>query len=249
MAIEEHNRKKLPGAVKISTWTLARLDAEDVSKAAAQARKKSKILQPVVRRECLVELETDNSFGNRNGRIASRIDHRRRGGTSKRGGSSRLPSNLSLERLAKISASATDSNESDIDPVRCTNLAPLQHEARTAFHTSRAMSCTEILASSSPESSLESPDQFEMASGTEAILASSVDDTSSQKEIRFSRSTSDGYEASGGEDSDRVPSRIVHRSSNWSNLAFNSGRNTTIDNILRASTSTGMNVSNLGRPF
>ncbi|PWA37734.1 putative protein S-acyltransferase 22 [Artemisia annua] len=36
--------------VKISPWTLARLDAEEVSEAAAEGRKRSKILQPVSRK-------------------------------------------------------------------------------------------------------------------------------------------------------------------------------------------------------
>lgn len=61
-AVEEPIKKKNP-PVKISPWTLARLNAEEVSKAAAEARKKSKILQPVVRRPGPLNLERDNSFG------------------------------------------------------------------------------------------------------------------------------------------------------------------------------------------
>ncbi|XLR65053.1 hypothetical protein S83_015725 [Arachis hypogaea] len=38
---EEPSKRKNPGAVKISPWTLARLNAEEVSKAAAEARKSS----------------------------------------------------------------------------------------------------------------------------------------------------------------------------------------------------------------
>lgn len=41
MGGEEIIKKKNAGAVKISPWTLARLNAEEVSKAAAEARKKS----------------------------------------------------------------------------------------------------------------------------------------------------------------------------------------------------------------
>lgn len=41
-------------------------------------------------------------------------------------------------------------------------------------------------------------------------------------ELPLSRSTSDGYEASGGEDSDRVPPRIINRSTNWSSILFGS---------------------------
>jgi hypothetical protein len=47
-AREEQFKKKNPGAVKISPWILERLNGEEVSKAAAEARKKSKILQPVL---------------------------------------------------------------------------------------------------------------------------------------------------------------------------------------------------------
>ncbi|GMP93920.1 hypothetical protein CsSME_00043559 [Camellia sinensis var. sinensis] len=51
MVSDETIKKKNTAAVKISPWTLARLNAEEVSKVAAEARKRSKILQPVVRRE------------------------------------------------------------------------------------------------------------------------------------------------------------------------------------------------------
>lgn len=36
-----------------------------------------------------------------------------------------------------------------------------------------------------------------------------------------SRSSSDGYEASGGEDSDRTSTRIIHRYSDWSSFVLN----------------------------
>ena len=62
MAGEETMKKKNP-AVKISPWTLARLNAEEVSKAAAEAIKKSKILQPVVRRETPFGLGMESSYG------------------------------------------------------------------------------------------------------------------------------------------------------------------------------------------
>lgn len=63
------------------------------------------------------------------------------------------------------------------------------------------------------------------------------------KGIQLLRSTSsDGYEASGGEDSDGVPSRIVHRSVNWANLLFNSGRGDTVDE-LKASSSSGLEAN------
>ncbi|KAJ1298234.1 hypothetical protein BS78_01G438300 [Paspalum vaginatum] len=46
---EEEGVRRKTGAVKISPWTLARLNAEEVSKAAAEARKKSKILKPIAK--------------------------------------------------------------------------------------------------------------------------------------------------------------------------------------------------------
>ncbi|RVW66805.1 putative protein S-acyltransferase 22 [Vitis vinifera] len=191
---DEPIKKKNPGAVKISPWTLARLNAEEVSKVAAEARKKSRILQPVARREAPFGLETDSSFGSSGRRMVPRPENNRRR-TNKR---------------------------------TSTSLAPLQLEARSAFRTSRAMSSTGGIVASSPESSLDSPDLHPFrvsSSGAEEarrLTGLSAAGAAAQKGIPLSRSTSDGYEASGGEDSDRVPSRTVHRLTNWSNFLFNS---------------------------
>lgn len=110
------------------------------------------------------------------------------------------------------------------------------------------MSSTGI-AASSPDSSLGSPDLHPFrvsSSGAEysrGLMPLPSGAGSAEKGIQLVRSTSsDGYEASGGEDSDRVPSRIVHRSFNWSNLLFNSGRGDTSDE-LRASSSTGLQIT------
>ncbi|KAF8408147.1 hypothetical protein HHK36_007289 [Tetracentron sinense] len=221
MVGEEPIRKKNPGAVKISPWTLARLNAEEVSKVAAQARKKSRILQPVVRRDMPLGLETDSSFGSSSGRMVPRPDNRRR--ANKR---VRLPVDLPIEPLTKISAKAGNSN--GVVAETSTSLAPLQLEARSAFRTSRGMSASASIVASSPESSLDSPDlhPFRVSSlGTEEarrLTTLTAAGSASQKGIPLSRSTSDGYEASGGEDSDRVPSRTIHRSTNWNNI-FSSG--------------------------
>ncbi|CAA6653540.1 unnamed protein product [Spirodela intermedia] len=197
-AAEEQARKRNPPAIKISPWTLARLNAEEVSKAAAQARKKSKIMQPVVRRENPLlpppppppPLETDSS---------SRQDSAARN---------------YLRRWRQWWRWWQRS-----PPETSTSLAPLQLEARNAFRSSRAM-FSPANASSSPESSsLDSPDlqPFCITSATADIAQGlAAIPPSGQTGILLSRSTSDGYDASGGEDSDRVPSRIVHRSSNWS---------------------------------
>ena len=150
--------------------------------------------------------------------------------------------NLHLEPRAKSSDKIVQPREVS------TSLASLQLAARSAFQTSRAMSSTGI-AASSPDSSLESPDLHSLrvsSSGAEDArglvpLPSGVGATG--KGIQLLRSTSsDGYEASGGEDSDGVPSRIVHRSFNWANLIFNSGRGDTIDES-KASSSTDLQAN------
>lgn len=219
---EEPVRKKNPGAVKISPWTLARLNPEEVSKVAAEARKRSKILQPVVRRETPFGVETDSSFGSSSRKMVPRPDNSKRR-TNKR---VRLPADLPLEPLTKVSVKATavinGSEETS------TSLAPLQLEARSAFRTSRAMSSSAAIVSSSPESSLDSPDLHPFrvsSSGAEEarrLTGLSAAGMAALKGVPLSRSTSDGYDASGGEDSDRVPPRTVQRTTNWSNLLFNS---------------------------
>lgn len=217
MVGEEPIKKKNP-AVKISPWTLARLNAEEISKAAAEARKKSKILQPVVKQEAPFGLESNSSFGSSSRRLVPRPDNNRRR-ASKR---VRLPADLPMDPLTIVSAKAVEKNFTETS----TNLAPLQLEARSAFQTSRAMSSSAGIVASSPESSLDSPDihPFRVSSSgaeeSRRLTDLSVGGLAAQKGFPLSRSTSDGYEASGGEDSDRVPSRIVQRSTNWSNLLF-----------------------------
>ncbi|CAL5355014.1 unnamed protein product [Camellia sinensis] len=247
MVSDETIKKKNTAAVKISPWTLARLNAEEVSKVAAEARKRSKILQPVVRREPPFGLETDSSFGSSGRRLAPKPDNnnsRRR--ASKR---VRLPAELiPLQTLSNVSAKAAESNVNDLITETSTSLAPLQLEARSAFRTSRAMSSTTGVVASSPESSLDSPDLHPFgvsSSGTEEVqrlTGLSVAGVVTQKETPLSRSTSDGYEASGGEDSDRVPSRIVQRSTNWSNL-FSSDRDERLVR-LKASTPSSSQANN-----
>ncbi|KAF3431526.1 hypothetical protein FNV43_RR26257 [Rhamnella rubrinervis] len=220
MVREEPIKKKNPGAVKISPWTLARLNAEEVSKAAAEARKRSKILQPVVRHDAPFGLETDSSYGSSGRRMALRPENNRRR-NSKR---VRLPADLPMEPLTKASAKSVDKGFTDTS----TSLAPLQLEARSAFQTSRTMSSSTGIVASSPESSLDSPDihPFRVSSsGAEEarrLTGLSAGGVAALSGFPLSRSTSDGYEASGGEDSDRVPSRIIQRSTNWSNILFGS---------------------------
>ncbi|KAA3488173.1 putative protein S-acyltransferase 22 [Gossypium australe] len=232
MVGEEPIKKKNPGAVKISPWTLARLNAEDVSKAAAEARKKSKILQPVVRRETSSGLEAESSFGSSGRQVFSRADSRRR--ASKR---VRLPADLPMDPLMTISAKDTSSS-----------LAPLQLEARSAFQTSRAMSSYAGIVASSPESSLDSPDihPFRVSSSgaeeSRRLTGLSSVNMAVPKGFPLSRSTSDGYEASGGEDSDRVPSRIIETSTNWSNVLFDSEQDDSIVKLKAPSSSSQANI-------
>uniref|UniRef100_A0A0A9D4Q1 Uncharacterized protein n=1 Tax=Arundo donax TaxID=35708 RepID=A0A0A9D4Q1_ARUDO len=201
----EGTKRKPPGHVKISPWTLARLNAEEVSKAAAEAKKKSKVLQPITKQG---EVPKSNK----------RRPDKRRGCLSEQ-----FP-----DTLARTSVSGTDSNFSDMAMETPGSLAPLQQEARRAFQPSAPSSIRNLTLS--PESSLDSPDlhPFRVSvSGADELrsfMSLVTSESTAQKSIALSRSTSAGYEASGGEESDRIPSRIVHRSSNWANVILNSGR-------------------------
>ncbi|KAJ6982629.1 protein S-acyltransferase 22 [Populus alba x Populus x berolinensis] len=232
---EEPIKKKNPATVKISPWTLARLNAEEVSRAAAEARKKSKILQPVTRREPPFGLDTDSSFGSSGHRMVPRIDNNRRR-ASKR---IRFPADLPMESVTRTSCITHEKGFTETS----TSLAPLQREARSAFQTSRAMSSSAGVAASSPESSLDSPDihPFRVSSSgaeeSRRLTGLSVAGAVSHNAFPISRSTSDGYEASGGEDSDRVPSRIAQRSDNWSNLLFHADRDETVFRMKASSSS------------
>ncbi|KAG6758022.1 hypothetical protein POTOM_038355 [Populus tomentosa] len=236
---EEPIKKKNPATVKISPWTLARLNAEEVSRAAAEARKKSKILQPVTRREPPFGLDTDSSFGSSGHRMVPRIDNNRRR-ASKR---IRFPADLPMESVTRTSGITHEKGFTETS----TSLAPLQREARSAFQTSRALSSPAGVAASSPESSLDSPDihPFRVSSSgaeeSRRLTGLSVAGAVSHNAFPISRSTSDGYEASGGEDSDRVPSRIAQRSDDWSNLLFHADRDETVFRMKASSSSSQAN--------
>ncbi|KAI3876352.1 hypothetical protein MKW92_004439 [Papaver armeniacum] len=233
---EQPIRKKNPGAVNLNPWTLARLNADEVSRLAAEAKKKSKILQPVGRKKATSGLETDSSFSS-SGRMAPRPENRKR--TTKR---VRLPADLPHEALAKISSKTTDIHRSGFKAETSSSLTPLQLEARSAFQTSRAMSATARNVISSPDSSQDSPDfhPFRISSsGAEearGLTGLSAAASSTHKGIPFVRSTSDGYEPSGGEDSDRVPSRTMPRSTNFNKLWSSAQNELAVES--KASTST-----------
>lgn len=224
---EEQVKKKNPGAVKISPWALARLNAEEVSKAAAEARKKSKILQPVMRQNEAFRIEPDNGSGSSGRRMVPRIDNNRR----RAGKRVRLPADLPMEPLAKVSTSNFGKGFSGMS-----SFPPLQLEARSAFQTSQAMSSSAGIVASSPESSLDSPDihPFRVSSSgaeeTRRLAGLPAASAAASSGIPLSQSTSDGYEASGGEDSDRVQTRIVQRSTNWTNLLFSADQDDRVFN-------------------
>ncbi|CAK8577280.1 unnamed protein product [Lathyrus sativus] len=223
---EEPLKKKNPGAVKISPWTLARLNAEEVAKAAAEARKKSKILQPVIRHDQASGLEPDTSFDSTGQRMVpgTRFDstgqrmvptiENNRKWDNKR---IYLPPDISMESITKVS-----SNNTDMGFNGRSSYAP--PHLRREFQTSQAMSSSAGIVPSSSESSFTSPDihPFE-ALGTEEIRNNSrlsATGAATLTENPLSRSTSDGYDASGGEDSDQVPSRVVQRIADWSSVLF-----------------------------
>ncbi|CAI8617584.1 unnamed protein product [Vicia faba] len=196
---EEPLKKKNPGAIKISPWTLARLNAEEVAKAAAETRKKSKILQPVIRQDHASGLEPDTSFDSTSGRrMVSTIENNRKCDNKR----IYLPPDISMESMTKVSSNNTD----------------MGFNGRSGFappHLRRA---------SSPESSFTSPDIHPVdALGADEIRNNariSSPGAATLNENPLSRSTSDGYEASGGEDSDQIPSRVVQRIADWSNVLF-----------------------------
>ncbi|PWA37682.1 zinc finger, DHHC-type, palmitoyltransferase [Artemisia annua] len=218
--VDEPIKKKNPAAVKISPWTLARLNAEEVSKAAAEARKKSKIIQPVSRKETHQTgpygLERDRSLGSSERRLFSRLDSNRRRGSSR----IRLPEHLQPMDHPPLNHNIGYDTVTGGD---FSSLMPLQLEARSVF---RPMGSTGIVGSS-PDSSLDSPDihPVRISSGTDdttrRLTGFPISGAHEKPAVMpLSRSTSDGYDASGGEDSDRVPSRLVHRSGDWSARLF-----------------------------
>ncbi|KAI3452876.1 hypothetical protein Pfo_009539 [Paulownia fortunei] len=246
--LEEPTKKKNTAAVKISPWTLARLNAEEVSKAAAEARKKSKILRPAVRHESTYAPGMDSSFGSSGRRMALRPDNNRKRGSKR----IRLPAEMPLEPLPKIASVNGKSNrDHHMITETSTSLAPLHLEARSAFRASQDMPGSAGIVASSPESSFDSPDLLPFrvsSSGAEEatrLVGLPTAAMATQKEISLSRSTSDGYDASGGEDSDQVPTRILHRSTNWSSLLSGSEQDRTVPKFMPPSSSTLSNPRKL----
>lgn len=224
-AAEEPVKKK-NAAVKISPWALARLNAEDISKVAAEARKKSKILQPVQRRENNVGLERDIGFGSNSRRMIPRFDYNRRRNSKPM----RVPSDLTLEPLPGVSAKPAGRHpdyNSTLSSGTALALAPNQIDHQSAFNSSLVAMSSSNMVASSPDSSLDSPDLHPFgvsssgANDSCRLTGLPIAGTMGSSVLPLSRSTSDGYEASGGEDSDRVPSRAMQRPENWRGLGSN----------------------------
>lgn len=240
---EEGVKKKSSGTVKISPWTLARLNTEDVSRVAAEARLKSKILHPVTRRESTSLQDTDSSFDGSRRMMDARLDNSKRRMNKK----VRLPGELPVDTLAKSCSKPGVRNVNQLMAKPSTSFAPLQQEARSAFRSSLAMSTTAgpgpLAVASSPDSSLTSPDihPFRVSSGPDEMMRLTSLSTSggpAQHGFPLSRSTSDGYDASGGEDSDQLPpARIVNRPTDWSNLLFNPNQDVRLTKLKAPSSS------------
>ncbi|XP_051122435.1 probable protein S-acyltransferase 22 isoform X2 [Andrographis paniculata] len=214
-AVDEQMKKKNPAAVKISPWMLARLNTEDVSKAAAEARKKSKILRPVARHEPSYNIEsheTDSSFGSSSRRISARPDSNKKRWSRR----IRLPADVPLSTLPNL------------DPQNGIDRRIVTGTSSSTFGASRGVPVLGGIIPSSPESSLDSPDVCVSSLRTDEASRFVGLSGPPAQDIPLSRSTSDGYEASGGEDSDQIPTRILHRSSNWSNLLFGAEADRTI---------------------
>ncbi|KAJ0724910.1 putative protein S-acyltransferase [Helianthus annuus] len=233
--VDEPIKKKNTTAVKISPWTLARLNADEVSKAAAEARKKSKIIQPISRKEAQQTgpygLERDNSVGSSERRMFSRLDN------SQRRGSMRARLQEHLQHVEHPSLSNNIGNDR-ITGQGFSSLAPLQIEARSVF---QPMGSTNIVESSpDTTSSLDSPDihPVRISSGADEARKPVSVAQEMAGVMPLSRSTSGGYDASGGEDSDRVPSWLVQRSGNWSARVFGGELDERVARFKTASSST-----------
>ncbi|XP_039023729.1 probable protein S-acyltransferase 22 [Hibiscus syriacus] len=146
-----------------------------------------------------------------------------------------------MESLTNISFKATDKGLNET----LSSLAPLQLEARSAFQTNSATSSYRGIVASSPESSLDSQDIHPFRSGAEEsrqVTGLPSVNIAAPQGFPFSRSTSDGYEASGGEDSDRVSSRIIQTSTNWSNILFDPGQDESVVKLKASSSSSQANM-------
>ncbi|XP_051149321.1 probable protein S-acyltransferase 22 isoform X2 [Andrographis paniculata] len=189
-AMEEPSKKKNAAPIKISPWALARLNAEDVSKAAAEARKNSKILRPTEKKhETASSLETKStSLDSSSRRISLRPND------------DSLPISEPVHRIATVEG----------------NTGHAITEPAHTFRKSHTMRCSVRSSNySSPESSLSSPEIC-------PLNDASTSGAKSKRRNSLSRSNSNDYGESSGEDSDHGTRRILHRSANWRSLIHGS---------------------------
>eukprot|EP00252_Welwitschia_mirabilis_P027894 TRINITY_DN977_c0_g1_i4.p1 TRINITY_DN977_c0_g1~~TRINITY_DN977_c0_g1_i4.p1 ORF type:complete len:444 (+),score=99.67 TRINITY_DN977_c0_g1_i4:357-1688(+) len=234
----DQNVKKTKGTVKISPWALARMSAEEVSRVATQARKKSKVLQHVPRQEGMIGLETDSSLEGSSRDLGTEIkslsyNPRRLYKHGKQPLSLKAPAFGRSSKLAKVSSEHTSKlyhtsnknlinvNQKAMHP--SSPLAPLQLEARNAFKSSLAMSTGGTIPSSA-ESSIASPDvqiSRPSASGTQDMPMVPATPLSIAEDTKFERSASDGYDASAGESADDSDQNTAKLHEPWNRLLFN----------------------------
>ncbi|CAA2976594.1 probable S-acyltransferase 22 [Olea europaea subsp. europaea] len=160
----------------------------------------------------------------------------------------RLPSETLLETLSNFpSNNASDYRNHHMMAETSTHFAPLRLEPRSVYRTGPVMSGAAGTVASSPESSLDSPDihPFRVSSSEAKEASRLVGLSAAHKEVPSSRSTSDGYDASGGEDSDQVPTKIVGQPTNWSGLLFGSEYDRKVTKLMASSSSTLTNLRKL----
>jgi len=158
--------------VKLSPWALAHMNAEEVSRVATQARKKSKVLRPISKQEGMIVIETDSSLESSSRDLSREIkylaDNKRR--IYKRGRTQSSINNFPFARSLKstkvsselMNKSNFNGNDDLMDinqPIMESSVrsAPLQLKARGTFDLVWQMS-TGGLIPSSAQNSLASPD-------------------------------------------------------------------------------------------
>lgn len=247
--------RKLPA--KISPWALARLNSEDAFRAAAEARKNSSVLRPVLRKEAavIVIAETDSSCERSSGEVIG--DMTVASSQEGRNGDIRLNLSVMQTNSQQVAARSRRGEASKLQVVlggdasgfiervgsaaeAGTALMPLQLEARNAFcgrsggivsqSASSSISTSTESSEGSPEVQALSRIDLPPACGGSTLLsrasqkpvqrrrlAHAMDAgiqvhllhhdeeeedriaTAAVRPAQFERSTSDGYEASGGE--------------------------------------------------
>lgn len=212
---EVNLKRKVP--VKISPWALAQLNTEVAVRAAAEARKNSSVLRPVARTYAEVIAETESSCESSTCEVSDEILHP---SSSAREGREVMFSNTSSRNqntsarpwsggsgpLDKVGYGTTDElSGSQYVTGESAALTPLQVEARSAFCRSGI-----LMSGSSTESSWASPD-VRLSCESQLSMQDLPNRAIAGERPWLQRSTSDGYEASGGDSADDSD----HRQQTW----------------------------------